>query len=67
MDTLINIENADQETVMTFPQAALLSAFITFSTVLGISHGKHMEKTVNHIEIPSTHNAARLARRHEDE
>ncbi len=67
MDTLIDIENAAQETVMTFPQAALLSAFITFSTILGISHGKHMEKTVSHIEIPTIYNAVRHTRRIEDE
>lgn len=63
MDTLLEIENSPSVTTLNLAQATALSIFITATTLLGISHGKHMEKTVSHIEIPTIYNAVRTTRR----
>ena len=63
MDTLLEIENSPGVTTLNLAQATALSIFITATTLLGISHGKHMEKTVSHIEIPTIYNAVRTTRR----
>ncbi len=63
METLLEIENTVEKTALNLAQAGALSAFITASTILGISHGKHMEKTVSHMEIPAIYNAVRTSRR----
>ena len=63
MDTLLEIENSTSQASLNISQATLLSLFITATTLLGISHGKHMEKTVSHMEIPTIYNAVRTTRR----
>lgn len=63
MDTLIEIEQSAEQTALNLAQATLLSLFITATTLLGIAHGKHMEKTVSHMEIPAIYNAVRTSRR----
>lgn len=63
MDTLLEIENVPTQPSLNLSQATLLSLFITATTLLGISHGKHMDKTVSHMEIPSIYNAVRTTRR----
>ena len=63
MDTLLELERAPQETVLSLAQACALSIFITATTLLGVTHGKHMEKTVTHMEIPTIHNGVRTSRR----
>ena len=63
MDTLLEIESSVEQKALNLTQASLLSAFITATTLLGISHGKHMEKTVSHMEIPVIYNAVRTSRR----
>ena len=63
MDTLLEIENSVERTALNVVQASALCAFITATTILGISSGKHMDKTVSHIEIPAIYSAMRTSRR----
>ena len=63
MDTLLEIQQTTNQTALSLLQAFALSLFVTATTVLGISHGKHMDKTASHIEIPSIHIAVRSSRK----
>ncbi len=66
MDTLLELESLQQKSTLSFAQAFSLCMFITATTFLGIVHGKHSEKTVQHLEIPVIHNAVRTGRRMEE-
>jgi hypothetical protein len=63
MDTLLELEQNTSQAGVSLLQAFALSLFVTSTTVLGIAHGKHMDKTASHIEIPTIHTSVRTSRK----
>ena len=53
-------------TTLSFKTAVFLGAFMTFTTVLGIAHGHHAEKTASKVDSYQVSNMLKISRR-EDE
>jgi hypothetical protein len=66
METLLQLQEDINKTSLSLLHALLLSIFFTTTTVLGLTLGKHYEKTLAHIEVPTVHNAVRTSRRMEE-
>jgi hypothetical protein len=66
MDTLLQLQQDVNRTSLGLFYALLLSTFFTMTIFLGLTLGKHYEKTLSHIEVPTVHSAIRTSRRMEE-
>ena len=53
-------------TTLSVKSALVLGALVTATTVLGVAHGKHTEKTASRVDSFTVHNTLKIGRR-EDE
>ena len=53
-------------TTLSVKSALVLGALVTATTVLGVAHGKHTEKTASRVDSYAVHNMLKIGRREDD-